>query len=193
MSAIPAAGYLVEFGARGSHPGGTAAETAARIDEAYARGVAEGKAAARGECEAEIKRRSEEMAQQLVGERAAWAAETGEKLAMQIAAAARGVEESVANSLAVVLKPFLIAELHGQALDELARIVRGLMTKDPGVSMEIVGPQDLLKTLQAKLGPDATNIRFSAGAGCDVRVTADQTVVETRLGAWVAKIEEALG
>jgi hypothetical protein len=58
--------------------------------------------------------------------------------------------------------------------------------------MEIVGPEDLLKALQAKLGPEATNVRFSAGAGCDVRVTADQTVLETRLGAWVAKIEEAL-
>ncbi len=192
MTALPAAGYLVEFGAKSSRPGGAAAEVAARIDEAYARGLAEGKAAARSECEAEIKRRSEEMAQQLVGERAAWVAETGEKLAGQLAVAARSAEESVANSLAAVLKPFLVAELRRQALEEVAGIVRGLVSKASGISMEIHGPEDLLAVLQAKLGPDAANVRFCAGAGSDVRVTADQTILETRLGAWVAKIEEAL-
>ena len=192
MSALPVAGYLIEFGAKPRAGGTPAEDTAAPIDDAFRRGLAEGKAAARSECEAELERRSEEHAQQLAKERRDWAAETGEKLAGQLIAGLGSVEAKIAGSVAHVLEPFLIAELRRQTIDELVGITRELMSKDPGISMEISGPDDLLQVLRDRLAGEARNVRFSAGEGSDVRVCADQTILETRLGAWMARIEEAL-
>jgi hypothetical protein len=191
MSALPAAGYLIEFGAKGC-PGAPADDTATRIEEAFARGSAEGRAAARKECEAEIGRRSEEFARQLATERQAWMTETGEHLAGRLTAGLRTIEESIANSLAHVLEPFLIAELRRQAIDELVLIMRGLMSKEEGISLEVSGADDLLAALRERFAGDGLNVRFSAAEGSDVRVNADQTTIETRLGIWVAKIKEAV-
>jgi hypothetical protein len=190
MSALPAAGYLIEFGAKGC-PGAPADDTATRIEEAFARGSAEARAAARSECEAEVARRSEEFARQLAADRQAWAAETGDKLAGQLTAGLRTIEESIANSLANVLEPFLVAELRRQAIDELALIMRGLMSQEDGMTLEVSGPDDLLAALRERLAGDGLKVRFAAAEGSDVRVHADQTIIETRLGIWLAKVKEA--
>jgi hypothetical protein len=190
MSALPAAGYLIEFGAKG-RPGAPGDDTATRIEEAFARGSAEARAAARSECEAEVARRSEEFARQLAADRQAWAAETGDKLAGQLTAGLRTIEESIANSLANVLEPFLVAELRRQAIDELALIMRGLMSQEDGMTLEVSGPDDLLAALRERLAGDGLKVRFAAAEGSDVRVHADQTIIETRLGIWLAKVKEA--
>jgi hypothetical protein len=191
MSALPAAGYLIEFGVKG-RSGTPGDDMAARIEEAFARGSAEARAAARSECEAEIGRRSEEFARQLATDRQAWATETGDKLARQLTAGLRTIEESIANSLAHVLEPFLIAELRRQAIDELVLLVRGLMSNKEGLSLEVLGPDDLLAVLRERLAGDGPKIRFTAAEGSDVRVHADQTIIETQLGIWLAKIKEAV-
>ncbi|HXF55715.1 MAG TPA: hypothetical protein VNK52_16495 [Hyphomicrobiaceae bacterium] len=191
MTAIPAASYLVEFGSR-SRAGEPADDAAGRIEEAFARGMAEGKAAARREYEAELDRRNEAFAQKLASEREAWAAETAEKLAVQMAAGMRSIEESIANSLAHVLEPFLIAELRRQAIDELVGIMRGLAAKDGAVSLEVCGPEGLLAEVRDRLADDGLMVRFTPGEARDVRVHADQTILETRLGTWVEKIKGAV-
>lgn len=191
MSALPAAGYLTEFGAKG-RSGAPGDDVANRLEEAFARGSAEARAAARSEYEAEMARRGEEFARQLATDRQAWAAETAEKLAGQLTAGLRTIEESIANSLAHVLEPFLTAELRRQAIDELVLIMRGLMSQEDGISLEVSGPDDLLAALRERLAGDGLKVRFAAAQGSDVRVHADQTIIETLLGIWVAKIKEAV-
>jgi hypothetical protein len=117
--------------------------------------------------------------------------EAGEKLSGQIASGLSSVEEKIAESVAHILKPFLIAELRRQAIDELLEAVRGLLSKGHGINLEISGPDDLIEVLRNRLPAEGAPVRFSASEGCDVRVVADQTILETRLGTWVAKIEEA--
>jgi hypothetical protein len=103
----------------------------------------------------------------------------------------RTIEESIANSLANVLEPFLVAELRRQAIDELALIMRGLMSQEDGMTLEVSGPDDLLAALRERLAGDGLKVRFAAAEGSDVRVHADQTIIETRLGIWLAKVKEA--
>jgi len=187
MTAIPVASYLVEFGSR-SRADEPADDAAGRLEEAYARGMAEGKAAVSREYEAELERRNEAFAQKLASERK----ETAERLAEQLAAGLRSIEESIANSLAHVLEPFLIAELRRQAIDELVGIMRGLAAKGGGISLEVCGPEGLLAELRGRLADDGLTVRFTAGETSDVRVHADQTILETRLGTWVEKIKGAV-
>ena len=51
--------------------------------------------------------------------------------------------------------------------------------------VEITGPDDLLDVLRARL-PDEDSGAFSEQRTGEIRVETDQTVLETRLGAWTA-------
>ena len=56
----------------------------------------------------------------------------------------------------------------------------------------MTGPEDLLQALRGELSGKAWAATYLPSGEPDVRITAGQTILETRLGAWAAKIEEAL-
>jgi len=58
-------------------------------------------------------------------------------------------------------------------------------------SVQVSGPEDLLERVQQALAGRVEQTQFVANDSCDVRAVIDQTVLETRLGEWLAKIEEA--
>ena len=79
MIAVPAARYLADFGADGDarapHAGGAPVKNdsvaaAARIDEAFARGIDDGRAAAESEFETKLEEQRAEFAAQLAAETA---------------------------------------------------------------------------------------------------------------------------
>ena len=83
---------------------------AARIDEAFARGIDDGRAAAESEFEIKLEEQRAEFAAQLAAERQEWVAATGEELANRLLAAVQEFESRVAETTARILKPFLAAE-----------------------------------------------------------------------------------
>ena len=56
----------------------------------------------------------------------------------------------------------------------------------------MTGPEDLLQALREQLSGKACAATYLPSGEPDVRITAGQTILETRLGAWAAKIQEAL-
>ena len=136
MIAVPAARYLADFGADGDarapHAGGAPVKNdsvaaAARIDEAFARGIDDGRAAAESEFETKLEEQRAEFAAQLAAERQEWAAGTGEELANRLLAAVQEFESRVAETTARILKPFLAVELRRQAIEELQSSLDMLM------------------------------------------------------------------
>ena len=96
------------------------------------------------------------------------------------------VETRIAESVARVLRPFLVAELRGQAIDALEESIGVLLRTDQAI-IEISGAADLLDVLQSRVGA-AMAIAWSPNSGADVRVVADQTVIESRIEAWARRI-----
>jgi hypothetical protein len=201
MNATPAAPYLTEFGSGASRPAlamvsrdpsSEEAYWAARLAEAHAGGVASGKAAAMATLEPKLEEQRARFAQQLAAERAAWAARHGEKLASQLSAGLRALETKIADAAAGVLAPLLEARLCHQAVTDLRAELEVLLTKDPGLGLSIAGPEDLLQALRSQLSDTPCSVTYVASDACDLRVVADQTVLETRLAAWKARIEEAV-
>jgi hypothetical protein len=200
MIAVPAARYLADFGAdgdvRASHAGGGApiqndsATAAAKVDEAFARGIDDGRAAAESEFEAKLEEQKAEFAAQLAAERQEWAAATGEELANRLLAAVQEFESRVADTTARILKPFLAAGLHRQAIEELQSSLDMLMANDSGVSLSISGPADVLETLRAQLAGKPASVSYTPSDDCDVRIVAGPAVLETRLKGWMAKLDE---
>ena len=199
MSAVPAAAYLTEFGGEASlrrrHGEGSTAsagETSARIDAAHASGFESGKAAVMATLEARLEDQRAAFARQLASERQAWVAEEAEKLGARLSAGLGELEASIAETTARVLEPFLRAELRRQAIAALRADLEVLLTKEPGISVSVAGPEDLLQALRDQLSGRACAATYLPSGEPDVRITAGQTILETQLGAWAAKMAEAV-
>lgn len=194
MSAVPAASYLMDFAGDGRRHGGGpagAADIAARIEVARAGGFESGKAAASATLQARLEEQRAAFAGQLAAERKAWVEEEAHQLAQRLAASFAELEARIAEATARVLEPVLRAELRRQAIADL-RADLELLTADAGIAVSVAGSEDLLQALRGALSGGGRAVTYVPNGEPDLRITAGQTILETRLAAWAAKIEEAV-
>ena len=198
MSAVSAARYLTDFGAAGDaraqHAGASVKNdttAAAKLDEAFARGVDDGRAAAEAEFETKLEEQRAEFDARLAAERQEWATSIGEELANRLLGAVKELEGRVAETTARILKPFVAAEFHRQAIAELQASLDALLATDSGVNLDISGPADVLEVLRQHLSGKTATVTYTQSDDCDVRIVAGQATLETRLKDWMAKLDEA--
>ncbi|WP_051357060.1 hypothetical protein [Azorhizobium doebereinerae] len=151
---------------------------------------AETLAAARLEFEAERARDAEAFEAHLGLARQQWAVESATGLAEGLKGAMAEMEERIATAAGRILMPFLAEAVRARAVDELVGHVKRLMSTPEAPVVRVSGPEDLLNVLRARC--DGTGIEFQPNQDVDVRVTADDTVIETQLRAWGAQLTEAL-
>lgn len=167
-------------------------DAAALVAEAEARGYQAGLAAAAVRQEAE---RTEERARQAAAAaeaRARWTAEEADRLAGLVTAALDAVHERLSGDLAVALAPVLMEAVRRRAVDELAATVRSLFEDQGGCLFTIAGPADLLEALKSRLDGQATSIEYRIAATPDITVKMNETVIETQIGAWAARLDSTL-
>lgn len=162
------------------------------IEEAYARGLEEGKAAGRAEIDAKLEEQRQYLEKQHELERLTWASREASKLTAQLRDGLGKIAEAVTTQTARILKPFLIEQIRAQAIAELHAVLEVILTKGEGISLKISGPEDLLQLLREKLPSQGIAVEFVPSTGVDLCVTAGQTILETRLAAWMAKFDEVV-
>lgn len=203
MRARPIADYLAEFGSNGErgaqHASGALEQDDARlkresakVEEAFTRGFESGKAAVEATLQAKLEALRTETAEELACERQAWVTNEAGRLAAALTAGLQQVQATIAESAARVLAPFVTDQVRAKALDELQRSLEALVSKDAGLSVRMSGPSDLLDALRARLDGHSLAVTYQPSDDCDVRVAAGQTLIETRLGLWMAALREAL-
>jgi hypothetical protein len=163
-----------------------------RMIAAHARGFAEGMKAAEEEWGARLEEQRAFHDQQLALERVTWASREADKLAEQLTSGLQTLETTIGDAVAEVLKPFLVAAVQRRAVHDLMQAIEVVLQKDEGIALEIAGPEDLLHLLREKLSGKNIALLFAPGEGPEVRIVAGQTVMESQLRNWVAKIEESL-
>lgn len=196
-SALPVAFYLRELsgdtdrpsGGRGLTAGG-ASESEAMLAEAHARGHLEGRAAAQIEHDADIAKQLALFDQKLAAERQTWAAKQGAHLGELIATAFEDIEQRVAQRVGEILKPLLHDKIRLKAIEDLSNSLSIMLTKGDYVKIAVSGPQDLLSAVEKRLGSQFAGVTFAATEGVDLTVNADETIIETRIGAWTEAIEK---
>ena len=163
-------------------------DRAALLREAEERGRLLGRAEAAAETAAALEAalpQAEAAAEERLNlARAEWARAEAAILAEGLAAALRGLEERLTDRAARVLLPLLDERLRAQAVDELRAALVRLTADGAKPAIRASGPQDLLAALARALGPLADGIAFAPDEAPEVRVTADETVIETQLAAW---------
>lgn len=148
-------------------------------------GRAEGTAAARAEAAAEQEQARRDFDEQLAAERQKWLREEGETLKERLATALRQMQDTLAECVGQILRPFVIDSLRRQMLGELVEHVASIAASHDAMVIKITGPADLLALLQGKLAELPLAIDYERSEGVDVRVVAAQTMIETRIQAWI--------
>ena len=202
MSAAPIARYLLELdagedakatpAARPSTGKPSTVSKVAMVDEAYAKGFENGKAAAEAQIATEIAERDTLHDKELASAREAWARLESGRLAEQLVKGLEALEARLAETTARILKPFLATEMHRRAIADLAESLTALRTQEKTSDISVSGAVDLLEALRVRLEGKLENITYRQSDACDLRVMVGQTVLETRIGAWMARIEEAM-
>lgn len=157
---------------------------AAARDEGFAEGTTAAAAAHAAALEAE----RGASAVQLAAERTLWAREEGRLLADQLAQGLAAIEARIAAHTARILSGFLADRLIDRATRELAHTIRELLAGADGKVVAVTGPADIVAALRETLAGDAGVVDFRPDAVADVRVVCDETLVESRLSAWVARL-----
>ncbi|MTD94785.1 hypothetical protein GIW81_10630 [Hyphomicrobium sp. xq] len=201
MSVFPAAPFLVDFGSPElasevaeemlleASAAGAEIDWAERVEEAYTRGLEEGKRSAEAETVVLLDEQKAALDQNLAAAREAWCTEQGPRLAEQVGIAIRGMEDRIAGSVERVLRPFLAQAVRDQAIGQLREIVNDLTATNPGITLEISGPEDLLSAMRASLSSSVANASYVVNEACDVQVRAGASVIETRISAWLQSSE----
>jgi len=165
-----------------------AEEHALQLEAARESGRLEGYEAARAEFAEELERERQSHQEELAAARQEWLCEEGERLRADASTALAEIEARLAQSLGNVLMPFVIDTLRRQMIAELVETISTLIGNNEAISIKIGGPADMLEILRVKLADVQANFTYEVGEGVDVSVRAEQTMIETQLSAWIARI-----
>jgi hypothetical protein len=202
MKAAPIAKYLTHFG-RGAEtpaapervvalrPGAvdTAERHARALEQARADGEAAGRAAALREQEARSVAEAESFAVRLLTERETWRETEAERLAASFAGALAEREQALAAQIARLLTPFIGARMADEVWRSLCAAVDGLMAQGAAATLRVDGPADLVEALRTRCAALGVTIEARESDRADVTIRSDDSVVETRLGAWIAMLD----
>jgi hypothetical protein len=159
-----------------------------QIEAARESGRAEGLEAAREEFAAELEKELRLHHEQLEAARRKWLDEEGGTLRASLAAGLAEIEVRLAQGLSKVVTPFVIDALRKQMIEELTETIAVLIGSNETIAIKVNGPADLLDILRDKLAEAPANIEYEVSEGVDVSVRAEQTMIETQLSAWIARI-----
>jgi hypothetical protein len=160
--------------------------------EAEERGYRAGYEAARAEAESRAAEEAARFEERFAEARRSWADEQAERLAEQIPTALATLETALAEATARALAPFVASAVVEKALDDLRDTIVALLADDAPAVLKIAGPEDLVRPLRDRLGAAAAPIEFVADHRGEVRVIADNTVLETQLRAWSDRLAKAV-
>lgn len=161
------------------------------VAEARAVGERDGREAARQEYEAALATEKERLETRLAEARQGWVVEQGRELSTLIGSGLACIEETIADVTARLIEPLLVADARKTSLNALKEALRDITTKSEAATIRIEGPEDLLLIMRDSLG-GANNIIWAPASRCDIHVETSNTVMETRLEAWLAHLKEAL-
>ena len=189
MAGVPITFYLERKSREKSGVSGEASaldiQTATEIW--YDKGLREGMEQAKAACDAKLAAREEECKHWIEAARKAWTVTEGAVLARQIAGAASSLKTDIADAVARILRPLVGQKLAEEALAKLAQEIDKLLSSEDAIHLKISGPADLVFELRKNIPPNAI-VTVLTGDKPEVTVIANKTVIETRLGEWLARV-----
>jgi hypothetical protein len=158
------------------------------LDDAYRRGHA----AAVAEADGRVAEERVRSAIRLGEERAKWSDQQADAIVSGFESACREIETNIASSVARILLPFLADAVRDKAIGSLIEQIAALTGNSPVPVFKVTGPSELLELVRTQLEASRrTGIQYEAAETLEVRVVADQTVIETQIAVWGERLKDA--
>jgi hypothetical protein len=124
-------------------------------------------------------------------ERAKWSDQRADAIANGFAEACRELEKNIASSVARILQPFLMEAVRDKAVSALAEQISMLACNSSVPAFRISGPHDLLELVKKHVDAQrSAGIEYHVADAQEVRLVADQTVIETQMSAWMERLKD---
>jgi len=162
------------------------------IRAAEARIRVEERETARKELEDAIAAERGRHLEDLSNQRAIWVEQQAQQLSSQLSVAIERIEANLAERVANILRPFVSDAFRQKSLAEFKVVVATLLSGRDAAPLRISGPEDLLSAMRSHLGHYESAIEFCPGEHIEVSVVAQDTIAQTQLSSWSARLTQAL-
>lgn len=159
----------------------------AAFEDGHRQGHAEGRAEAEADAEHRLIEAQIVQANELAQEKEIWRRDCAEQLIARLESASSAIERSIAERVATLLRPWLLARLHERALQDLERAISRALVE--GAKIHIEAPAEIIQHLNERLPAAGLQIGYSESATADVRAHVENTEIEVNIAAWIAELE----
>jgi hypothetical protein len=174
-------------------------QNSVRIGEAYAKGYEEGRASARSEADAEIAELTATFEIKLEETKRVFAQDVASKLGMDLQKRLDEIHATLEEQVVAAIVPTLRHALSERSIRETAAALRELANDGEAIVIELSGPDELIeqvwqhfRELDQGRSSGEPVVRFQQADTTEIRASVNGTLIESRLGDWVRKIEEAV-
>lgn len=150
--------------------------------------LAQGLAAASKDCEERLTLERQAFENQLAAERERWTREESEMLCSKMYAAMAETESKIADCVTRILKPFITASARNAVISALAENIAVLVRGQHSPLVSLSGPEDLLNRLRERIALSA-EFEYHFSDAVDIRVIAGETIIESQLAAFSARLD----
>ncbi|MGE0630430.1 MAG: hypothetical protein AB7O43_21755 [Hyphomicrobiaceae bacterium] len=169
-----------------------------RLGEAYARGFEEGRAAAQEQADSELMAARADFDHRLEEARSVFSQAIAERLSVDLHRQLEQMQAALSDQVASALMPVLRLAFTEAAIRELADGIRTLAGDGEAVAIELSGPQEMVDRVWGRYreleGERASSsnpdVRFNYSDAADVRVRINDSIIESRLAEWIARLAE---
>jgi hypothetical protein len=164
------------------------------VREAEERGFERGRGEAMAESEeasaAAAQSFDEQLQAQVEAARAQWAEEEGARLADRLDLAMTELRDMIATHTADILQALVAPAVRERMVGEVVQAIETLTRQDATMLLRVEGPADLLEAIRKALSGRVRSLDLVQAEGPDVKVIAQDTIIESQLGAWVSSHHE---
>ena len=175
-------------------------ELAASVDveelvrEAEERGYERGRAEAAAEFDEERAAgaavQEQQLEEHLQAARQEWADSAGAVLADRLDRAMSELRETVALHTANILQALVEPAVKERMLGEVVQAIETLTRQDATMLLRVEGPADLLESVRKSLAGRVRSLDLVESETTDVKVIAQDSLIESQLGAWLDGLKE---
>jgi hypothetical protein len=172
---------------------------AIKVQEAYQKGLAAGRALEREATEAQAAELAVDFERQLESVRSTFSSALAGNLAAELRTGIDAAGARLSSHAATALMPFLRDGITQAAIASFVEELGSMIDTTEGLSVEVACPKDIVDLVRERLaeamaarGAPPGSVRCVPGDAPDIRVTLDETVIETRLAEWLSRLEGVL-
>lgn len=163
--------------------------TQRELDHAREQGIEQGRAAATAHYELKLQEQRESWGSELQSARDTWEEAVGQELRDALEAGIDAMRQELAATLVETLRPFMRRSLCDAAVKDLTEAVVEILSEPESAKVEVVGPAPLVDGFERAASGRVQVSAVIDNACTDLVVTVGSSVLSTRIGEWLGKLE----